>query len=133
MHAVHFDKAYAQQVLDAIQGGRPIPVPPDNWTGNRMLTLAGILYTAVWSQGPHSQQVLGPAGAKLAQMHPEHREASQEALTQDIKDAIEFVSVLTFKVIDGVYDKHCEPNVKAIVFRDEGKPSVLPAEGFKAT
>jgi hypothetical protein len=53
MIGVHFNKRYVQEVLQAIQSGQPIP-PPDGpgWTGNAMLTLSGVLYAAVFSQGP---------------------------------------------------------------------------------
>ena len=135
MHVVHFRKEYAEQALDAIWSGQPLPVGPDGWTGHNMLTLAGILYAAVYSHGPHSRQVisaLGKRAARLADEHPERREAAEGTLTREVKAAIEFVGRLAFKVMDGAYDADFEPEVTAVIIsEDDGGKSFVPVEGFK--
>jgi hypothetical protein len=132
MIAVHFDKAFAEQVLDAVETGKPIPLPKGGqWTGNHMLTLAGILYAAVYSQGPHSHQIAG-IDAALLEMHAEKQEAVGDTLSRDIHDGIEFLSMLTFKVMDDEYDAEFEPEMTAVVHETEdGEKKVRPHEGWK--
>jgi hypothetical protein len=136
---VNFDKAFAVAFIDAISTGKPIPVPADGWTGNHMLTLAGMLYASVFSQGPHSLQAssqgdrdrLNKAMAKLKSMHPEWQEAVNEELRQDIHDGIEFLSNLLFAVKDGQYDESFEPEVTCIIMNEEGRKTVIPVKGFR--
>jgi hypothetical protein len=133
MIAVLFNKAFAESVLDAIQKGTPIPVPPGpGWTGNDMLTLAGILYAAVFSQGPHAYQAAGLPASAMAKLHGEHREAVEEDLKRDIHDAIEFINDLASQVIDGEYDANYRPELAAVLGRTaDGGNVVMPAKGFK--
>jgi hypothetical protein len=132
MIAVHFNKDFASQVLDALNTGKPIPAPAAGWTGNDMLTLAGLLYAGVFSQGPHAYQAAGLAASAMNKLHSERREAVQEDFGRDIHDGIEFLSQLAFKVIDGKYDAQCEPELAAIVYTNgDGKKSLIPAKGFK--
>jgi hypothetical protein len=131
MISVHFSKAFAQTVIDAFKTGKPIAPPSGNWTGNEMLTLAGMLYAGVVSQGPHNYQVAGITAEMKKQMPRERREAIDETFTQDIHDAIEFLSGLMFQVIDGKYDQHLGPEISAAVYRDGDRKCVLPAKGFK--
>jgi hypothetical protein len=134
MIGVHFDKAYVQSVLKAIEAGSPIPTPPrGQWTANYMLTLAGIFYSAVVSHGPQAHQIAGITEADRRAMHPERQEAVEVDFQGDIHDAIEFVSVLTLKVMDDEYDGDHEPVVEAVLGRDaDGERFVHPHKGFKA-
>jgi hypothetical protein len=139
MIVVNFEKAFAEAFIDAISTGKPIPVPADGWTGNHMLTLSGMLYATVFSQGPHSLQAssqgdrdrLNKAIAKLKNLHPEWQEAVNEELQQDIHDGIEFLSSLMFAVKDGQYDESFEPEVTVIILREEGRKTVIPVRGFR--
>jgi hypothetical protein len=134
MIAVHFSKDYAQAVLDAIQTGKPIPPPPGpGWTGNAMLTLAGILYAAVFSQGPHQHQLAGISQAQREAMPGERREAVEETFHRDVHDGIEFLSFVTFHLIGGEWEqRYSGPEVKAVVAETaDGKKTVKPAKGFK--
>jgi hypothetical protein len=134
MIAVHFNKDYARAVLDAIQTGKPIPPPPGpGWTGNAMLALAGILYAAVFSQGSHTHQLAGITEAMRRAMPAERQEAVEDTFRRDIHDGIEFLSFVTFHLIDDEWDEHYTgPEVKAVVYETpEGKKSVRPAKGFK--
>jgi hypothetical protein len=133
MIAVHFDKQYAELFIDAIQNGKPIP-PMDgvNWTGNNMLTLAGMLYASVFSQGPHTHQLAGITAAQRNKMPEEHREAVESTFNTDIHDAIDFVTMLTFKVMDKQFDDQFHPSVAALVFtKAEGGKGCIPHKGFK--
>jgi hypothetical protein len=133
MIAVHFSKDYARTVLDAIQTGKPIP-PPNGpgWTGNAMLTLAGILYAGVYSQGPHTYQVAGISAAAQKAMHQEKKEAVEKTLARDIHDGIKFLSNLMFQVIEHDYDERYGPEVQALVYeKEDGHKAVIPAKGFK--
>jgi hypothetical protein len=74
MIAVHFSKAFAEKVNDAVNQGKPIPLPErGQWTQNDMLTLAGLLYAAVYSGGPHKQQIEGVTASDVKKMHSERR------------------------------------------------------------
>ena len=132
MIAIHFDKGYAQAALVALQAGRPIP-PPGNfgWTGRAMLTLAGLLYAALYSQGPHAHQLTGLDEAKTRAMLAGH-EPGEGSFARDIHDGIEFLSHLTLQVLDGKYDERFGPEIEAVVYeKASGKRGVIPAKGFK--
>jgi hypothetical protein len=130
MIAIHFDKGYAQAVLCALQAGRPIPPPGGfGWTGRAMLTLAGLLYATVHSQGPHAHQLTGTGEARRRAMG---LEADEDTFGRDIHDAIEFISHLTLQVIDGEYDEQFGTEIEAVVYeKASGKRGVIPAKGFK--
>jgi hypothetical protein len=65
-------------------------------------------------------------------MHPERREAVEATFHSDIRDAIEFLSMLTFKVRDNEFDEEFGPEVKAVVYhKPDGTKAVAPAKGFK--
>src|SRR5262249_23106036 len=101
------------------------------WTGNRMLALCGILYAGVFSQGPHGYQLKGEVAAKIKAMHPEKREAVEETFNLDLHNAIEFISHLTFKVIDNEYEQELGREIMAALYEEEGKKKVRPVKGFK--
>jgi hypothetical protein len=132
MIAIHFDKGYAQAALTAIQAGQPIPPPGGpGWTGRAMLTLAGVLYATLYCQGPHAHQLTGVDEAKTRAMLP-GQEADEDTFDRDIHDGIEFISHLTFQVLDGKYDEQFGPEIEAVVYEKEsGKRAVIPAKGFK--
>src|SRR5262245_31568679 len=133
MHAVHFDKAYAEQVLRAIDAGQPIPVREGGWSGDNVLMVLGIFHARVMSQEAHSQQVLGPDAAKIAaRQHPERREATEARFHRDVADATKFIASLTSAVIDHQYDEAYGPLVQGVVFRNQNRhKSVYPYQGFK--
>lgn len=132
MHAVRFNKQYAEAVLDAIQTGKPIPVQPGGWAGNNLLAAAGVIYAALYSQGPHRRQALG-LPASLDDTHPETREAVQDTFRRELHAAIDFAGLLTFDVIDRRYDAKFEADVAAVVSAPEpGVKKLVPVSGFKA-
>jgi hypothetical protein len=127
-----FDKDFAKSVLDAIHTGKPLPAPPEGWTGKRMAAVTGILYAVIWTQGPQNIPVGEQGMEKLKRLHPEYREAMEETLHQDIHDAIEFLSTPTFQILDDEYDEHCEPKIEGIVYRKaDGSRLFVPLRGFK--
>jgi hypothetical protein len=134
MISVHFSKDFARQALDAIQNGKPIPLPEGTgWTGRGMLTLAGVLYAAIFSQGPHTHQVAGIDEATRRKWPAEKQEAVEATLRRDIHDGIEFLGMLAFKVADGEYDSDFAPEAAAIIYeKEDGGTAVIPAKGFKA-
>jgi hypothetical protein len=132
MIAVHFSKKHAEAVLDAIKNGKPLPAPEGGWTGGAMLSVAGMLYAAVFSQGPQAHPAAGITAAMEKVMHKEKQEAIEKTFHRDIHDGIEFLSQLTFLVIDRKYDEQCSPEVAAIVYETEnGDKRAKPAKGFK--
>jgi hypothetical protein len=132
MIAVHFSKEFAAQVLDAINNGNPIPVPPGDWNGNNLLTLTGVLFTAVFAQAPHAYQLAGISPGEIAKTPFEHREAIEGNFNRDIHQALDFLSMLTFRLLARKYDDKFAKEVKAIVRVVEGgTPEVIPIQGFK--
>jgi hypothetical protein len=132
MIGVHFDKARAEQVIKAIKTGKPISAPLGGWSQNDMLALAGMLYAAVFSHGPHAQQVAGITPAMMREQHPEKRQAVEETFHTDIHDAVDFIAKLTFKVMDGEFDDDFDPQVKAGILRNpDGGKAVRFVEGYK--
>ena len=130
MIAVHFDRDFAQKVQAAIKDGTPIPPPAGGqWSQNDVVTLAGILYAAAWSGGPQAELLRGINGDD---QQAEQSEVNDEAWTQDIHDAIDFLAMLAFKVFDDEYDREYERRVGAAISRKETGAKVLrPIEGFK--
>jgi hypothetical protein len=134
MHLVHFKKDYAQLVFDAIKGRKPIPPPPEGWTGSAMLQAAGILSAGVQSQGPHSLAALGKTVKDLDGLHLEHREAVDQTHVKDVGLAIEFASVAGFHVLDKTYDEHFGPEFMAIVYATaDGGQALTAVRGFKGS
>jgi hypothetical protein len=132
MIGVHFSKAYAETVIDALRTGKPIPPnDPNGWTRNDQLMLAGLLYAGIFSQGPRGAQAKGILAEQLAKAHPEYREATEETFVQEIHDGIEFIGMLAFKVMDGEYDADHHPECEAVIFRKDGEQTFFPASGFK--
>lgn len=131
MIVVHFNKEFAKTVIDALNNGQPITPPGGKWTGNNMLTLAGMLFASVYSQGPHSYQPQGIPEEIIKKMPLERQEAIDETFTKEIHEGIEFLSTMMFHVLDGNYDKEFNKEVKAIVYSDGSSGKILPAKGFK--
>jgi hypothetical protein len=96
-----------------------------------MLTLAGMLYAVVFSQGPHAHQLAGITEEQRRKMPEEHREATEETLNQDIHDGIDFISMLTFKVIDGDYHEDHTPVIKGVIYREGDEHRLWLIEGTK--
>lgn len=127
MIAVHFNKELVAQFLDAIQTGKPIHC---EWNGRNMLALAGTLFFAVLTQGPHRMQL--PGAPKMKDLHPERQEAVEEEFFQNIHDAIEYVSKLAMMVKDGEYDACFEPEHQAVIYRKDGERTAKMVKGFKS-
>jgi hypothetical protein len=107
MWLVDFKKERQEEILAAIQSGSPIPAPPSGWTRYEMLQVAGAMYAGLWSHGPVNSDL-----QTFSSLPFEHREASEETLTQDVHDSIEFSGHLTFHVINSNYDDVFEPHVQ---------------------
>ena len=86
----------------------------------------------IFSQGPHNKQVLGITAEQFQQTHLERREAIEATLNSDIHDAIEFVSMLTFKVMNGEYDANNGPVVRGVVYKmGDGRTGFRALEGLR--
>lgn len=133
MIGVHFNKSFAETVVEAMKNGKPIAPPSGDWTGNEMLTLAGMLVAGVFSQGPHTYQLAGITQEMREKLPNERQEAVEQTFGRDIHDAIKYLSTLMFAVIDGEYDQRYEETVEAIVYHNDDETRVMPARGFKLT
>jgi hypothetical protein len=132
MIGLHFHKDYAQAVLNALNTGQPIPPPASaEWNRHAMLTLAAILYATVFSQGPPTYEEAGLTRADFEAMHPEKREAVEQFFKEEIHGGIDYLSKLTFQVLDDKYDEDYEPEMTAALFRDNEGLTVQPVRGFK--
>jgi hypothetical protein len=94
-----------------------------------MHALAGMLYAAVFSQGPHTYEAAGLDASAFNALPPEHREATQDTLHQDIHDGIEFVSSLSFNLWFG--DGDIPPIVHVAVYRNEDGEMIARIVGGK--
>jgi hypothetical protein len=125
MIAIQFDKTRAEHFIDCLKNGKDIKCKPEGWTQVDMLGLAGALFAAAISQGAPLHQDI----EELMSRPFEHREMIEEEFTADLRGAIEFYSMLTFKVMDHEFDAQFEPSVTALVEGSTG--DVAPLRGFR--
>jgi hypothetical protein len=127
MYAIDFRKERQQEILSAIENGTPIPAPRESgWNRYEMLQVAGAMYAAIWSHGPVSA-----AEAKLGDLAKykhyidtltaEHPDATEEALTRDVHNAIELCGTLTFMIMKNEYDQYNEPHVQILGSGKQGR------------
>jgi hypothetical protein len=114
MYAVDFNKQRALEIIAAIKRGDAIPAPALGWNRYEMLHVAGAMHFALFSQGPIRPDMDEPDFVeRLNKLPLEYREATDETLSEDVRDAIEFYSHLTMMIQGGEYDDKCESRVKA--------------------
>jgi hypothetical protein len=95
--------------------------------------LAGVLIACIQSHGPQDLAIKGADLEAIQKSHPKKREAFERTMSTDIHSAIEFVSSLALKVIDGEYDDELEPEAVAGLWQDSrGVKHMTPISGFKA-
>jgi hypothetical protein len=133
MIAVHFSKDLGARFLHAVQTGQPIFPPPEGWTPNHLLTLAGMLVAAIDSLGPQAYPSTIARPDKLERRTPENPEPSEQMWRTDIGLGAEFISKLGGHVLKGDYDKKFEANVEALVYTEAGGDKRFqPVKGFKS-
>jgi hypothetical protein len=128
-YPIEFHKDDAEQWLQAIRSGAPLPLPASGkWSIHAMLALAGVLHYAVMAYGPVHHALSPEQEEKLP---PAHREAREETLIQDLALAIEFHARLVMRVREGEFDNAFEPLIQAVVYTDaHGEKSMIPVRGF---
>ena len=135
MFPVNFNKQKSQYYLDCIATGKNIePQDPAGWTVNEMASFGGACFCAILSHGPISKAMAEMKGETLQEPeHPEHREADEELLFNDIHAAFEFIAQLTMLIKDEVYDETFEEHVQCGVSQEVNVISkqVAPITGFK--
>ena len=143
MIAVHFDKAYADKVFDALNSGKPIPpLSPTEWSRDTQLMLAGLLYAGVFCEHEQSShEIRDISSAAATAMDSEQREAipvndiprvTEETFRRDIRNGIEYVGNLTLNMLLDQYDDQFEPVLAAVLSDDgDGHKKVYPGKGFK--
>lgn len=115
MYPVNFKKERAEYFVDCLDKGLAISPDPDQggWTKNEMVQLAGACFFVLMSQGPISDVMAELSGfGRPEKKHPEHVEAEEELLLNDIHAAIEFAANLSMLAHDGGYDDAYEPFVQ---------------------
>src|SRR5262245_38083433 len=124
---IKFDKARAEQVLDCLAHGKPIPPgSARGWTAHDMVALAGTCFLAAMSQGPALYQ-----HTDWSKVPNEHREAVEETLFDDLHAAIEFYGQLSILVREKEYDaKGFAPRCEAVLWLEGGHKVVIPGEGM---
>jgi hypothetical protein len=128
-YPIEFNKEDAQRWLEAIKTQTPLPMPESGgWSINAMTALAGVLHFAAVSRGPLHHPLPREQEDRLP---PEHREAREETLYQDLTAAIEFNSLLAMLLENDQFDYRFEPLVQAVVYKDaDGQRKVVPRRGF---
>jgi hypothetical protein len=127
-YSIDFDKAIAEQFLDALKSGQPIKPPREQWDIHGALALAGACYFFARSHGP-LDLIFSPGAWE--QLPREHREAKEETLVADLHLAISFYAMLTEMVNDGEFDKRYEPHVRALIYEDDTGRHLRVYEGFR--
>ena len=121
MIGIRFDKARGESYMKALASGGTIDAPPDGWTANEMLALAGCCFAVVFRQGPQLHGALGQAVPK------DVREFTGKELTRDIHSAIEFCHLLALHAQDGRWDGKFGPVVQGTIrTAEEGPAEVIP-------
>jgi hypothetical protein len=122
---VAIDKEVLERYLESLYSGQPFAPPEGGWTIDNLLALAGVCYLAAFSQGPPAFKKSPDAWQSLPQ---EQREASEQKLILDLKDAIVYCSYLATLVRDKQFDEKFEPHVEIVFYRDEtGRYYDVPA------
>jgi hypothetical protein len=123
---VTFKKDTAERFLDALgQNPGPLSAPAESWTADNLLMLAGVAVCILLSQGSrfHAAQ-----GIDVAQMTDEQREAVNASLLSGTLDAVEWIAMRSFEVLDGEYDEKFEETHRLLLGDDK---TVKPIVGFK--
>ena len=129
-HMIRFSKAKAQQMIEALNEGKPIEPPSAaGWTGFDMIALAGACFFVCGSQGPqlHSGQDFD-----TSKLGDEQREATDQTLLNELHASFDWHAARVREVVDGLYDEKFEPDHKVVIASPEyGEVKVLYRHGFK--
>lgn len=131
MFPVNFDRSKMQRYLASLSNASPIN---DVRTLDDFAALAGACFFAMMSQGPVWKKAVAELTGKPYELpsHPEHREAQEHEIYDDLHAAIEYYGQLAMMVRDGNYDEFFEPNHKALVgIDDDGGKLVRPISGVR--
>ena len=120
---INFQKSQSEYLVDCLANGKSIEGVR---TVDDMLALAGACFFVVMSHGPALKK-----GVDWSKVPKEYKEAEDVRLFADIHLAIEYFGQLSMKVQDGEYDETYEPQVKAIVYTDGEKKTLVPLKGFR--
>jgi hypothetical protein len=127
-YPIQFRKEIAARWLEALSTGKPLTPPDGGWNIGAKTMLAGVLHFACHSHGPTARM----QNRELWERLPlEHREATEETLSEDLHDAISFNSQLAMMVKDDEYEKNFEPELVGAVFRKDGEPTFQPLRGVR--
>jgi hypothetical protein len=136
MFPFNFQKSKAEYFLKCISEGDSIkPIDfSDNWTIDDMLGLAGACMFAIGSHGP----LLRKAAAEIQGMTledseaPEHIEADDELVANDVCGAIQLAANFTHYVKESLYDKSFDEIVRCLVTqKEQAEIHIRPISGFK--
>ena len=138
MFPVNFKKARAEYFLDCLENGKAMTYDSEQggWTISEMIGLAGACYFVIATHGPLWRKTILEAEGKILELSdvPEHAEADNELVLNDIRAALEWVAQLTQLVYDGGYDEPFEDSIKCGVSQDiqrDVERTVIPIQGFK--
>ena len=138
MFPLNFKKNRAEYYLNCLNalGGESIaPEDAKGWTVNDMIGLAGACFFCLSSHGPLLKRAMAEMQGKTLspeELHPEHKEAIDEMIFNDIHAAIEFIGNLTMLVCDEEYDEEFEEFVQCGVTQEgETSKQVTAIRGFK--
>ena len=135
MFPVNFNKKKSEYYLDCIATGKNIePQDPAGWTVNEMASLGGAFFFGILSHGPLLQRAAAEMQSKIIETeeHPEHKEATDEMICNDIHAAFEFIGQLTMLIKDEVYDEAYEEYIQCGVTQSgDTSKQLTPMIGFK--
>jgi hypothetical protein len=133
MHAVHFRKDYAAKVMTALTVGLPIPAPPEGWTEDAMLMVAGVVTAELRKKPPHTWDRVGGEEQRFTGLAPEARELEEPDHVGDIFLGMNLVSDTVDRLSAGRFDGAFTPEFRAAVYcRADVNRAVTMIEGRAA-
>lgn len=133
MFPITFEKKRAERFTQCLAEGNPIGAVR---TVDEILALAGACFFFLFSHGPIFRRAAAEMQGQITETpkHPEHAEADDELVFNDIHAAIEFAGHLAMLIHDGEYDESYEQLIRCLVTEtSEVEKQLVPLSGFKTT
>lgn len=111
MICAYFSKAFADSFIRAVQQGKPFAPPPDpvtgrcEWTANNMLSLAGLLFTAMSHKDPRHFRNADVLVEPVRVVRTEDRERVLALHCAELHSAIDFLSGVADAVFKSEYPR----------------------------
>lgn len=132
MQVVRFQKDYAAKVMSALNVGLSIPAPPEGWTEDALMTLAGAVHAELHRRPKHTWAMAGAAAERhMRGGPPDTREHDETARQGDIFLGTDFVATACDDLAAGQFEGRYTPEFTAAIYCDaEDRNNVVPVAGM---